>query len=280
MLKHRPSMLKKLALVASLGLLLVACESEAERQAKADQKAYQEKYAKAKALFEERCRTAGVVIHRTVQDVEGIELTKIRQPIPWGGKEYFDPMWPEAAMAAEYRGDDYINQFLMTESIDARDVKRRGSLVPPDFNPGSGGMRRGYRFVEVIDPATQQVSRAQFDSHPPGANLWGKAPRLTPSSTSATQYALDFEDILDPADRQHWIAGTRLRILDKQSGEVIAQLTRYVWDSGFGARSTGRWPWQHAASRGPGQECPSLPGVVHSGSRFFVDTVLIPKQGD
>lgn len=66
-------------------------------------------------MFEERCKTAGVVIKRTVKDVEGIELTKIRPPIPWAGKEYFDPMYPGAAMAGEMLGDYYIKQFLMSE---------------------------------------------------------------------------------------------------------------------------------------------------------------------
>ena len=244
------------------------------------EKASKERYAKARALFEERCKTAGVVIHRTVKDVEGIELTKVRQPVPWGGKEYFDPMWKEAAMASEARGNDYINQFLMTESIDARDLSRRGSLNPPDFGPGSGGMRRGYRYVEVLDPSTQQRSRAQFDSHPPGTNLWGKALRLTPISTSTTRYALDYEDAMDAKDREHWVAGTVLKVVDKRAGEVIAELRRYIWDSGFGVSTTGRWPWEHAARSGPTQMCPHTPGAAHYTSRSFVDTVLIPKQGD
>lgn len=271
---HRFGPLPLLGLCLIVGL--TACKSEKTKQ----DEAYQQRYAKAKALFEERCKTAGVVIKRTVQDVEGIELTKVRQPVPWGGREYFDAMWAEAAMATEYRGDNFVNQFLMTESIDARDPGRRGSLNPPDFEFGSGGVRRGYRYVEVIDPATQQRSRAQFDFYPPGTNLWGKPPRLTPISESATRYALDYEDIVDPADRHLWIAGTRLKVIDKQSGEVIAQLTRFVLDAGFGVSTTGRWPWQHAASSGPSGVCPSLPGVRHDTSRKFIDTVLIPKQGD
>ena len=63
---------------------------------------FRNKLGLLKALFEQRCKTAGVVIHRTVKDVEGIELTKIRQPVPWGGKEYFDPMWPEAARTKRF----------------------------------------------------------------------------------------------------------------------------------------------------------------------------------
>ncbi|NCT84577.1 MAG: hypothetical protein GXC94_15615 [Comamonadaceae bacterium] len=84
-------------------LLLSACgKSQADKEAEAREAAYREKYAKAKALFEERCKAAGVVIKRTVKDVDGIELTKIRQPIPWGGKEYFDPMYPEAALQDDH----------------------------------------------------------------------------------------------------------------------------------------------------------------------------------
>lgn len=244
------------------------------------QKAAQERYAKAKALFEERCKTAGVVIKRTVKDVEGIELTKIRQLIPWGGKEYFDPMFPEAAMAGEHRGDAYINQFLMTESIDWRDPNRRGSLNSPDFDTGSKfPLKRGYQFVEVVAPVTHTRYLAQLGKYPPGTNLWVKPPMLTPVTKSSTRYALDYEDIVDPAERQLWIAGTRLKVIDKERDEVIAVLTRYVWDAGFGVSSTGRWPWSYAAMSGSG-ECPNLPGAKSDISRKFVDTVLIPKQGE
>jgi hypothetical protein len=90
---------------------------------------------------------------------------------------------------------------------------------------------------------------------------------------------LDYEDIVSPEDRLFWIAGTVLKVVDKQTGEVIARLTRYVWDSGFGASSTGRRPWEHAGRRGS-QTCPDILGVAHTTSRRFVDTVLIPKQGD
>ncbi len=266
-----------IATVALLGLGIAGCAAVKTPE----QKAAEERYAKAKARFEERCKTAGVVIHRTVTDVEGIELTKVRQPVPWGGKEYFDPMWAEAAMAAETRGNDYINQFLMTESIDKLNPDRRGSLNPPDFDAGPRAVPRlGYRYVEVVDRSGEQRSRAQFASHPPGTNLWSKAPRMTPVAKSTTRYALDYEDLVDAKDRELWVAGTVLKVVDKQTGEVIAQLTRYVWDAGFGVSTTGRWPWQHAASTGPSQVCPHIAGASQTLSRKFVDTVLAPKQGD
>ncbi len=97
---------------------------------------------------------------------------------------------------------------------------------------------------------------------------------------SSTRYALDYEDLVDPADRAYWVAGTKLRVIDKQADQVIAELTRYVIDPGFGVSSTGRWPWSHATIRRD-QVCPSNVNVpLHTDSRYFVDTVLIPKQGD
>lgn len=261
-------------------LALTACgKSVAEKDAEARSGAHREKYARAQALFEERCKTAGVVIKRTVKDVEGIELIKTRQPIPWGGEEYFDPMYPEAAMAGEHRGNDYINQFLMTESIDKQDPDRRGNLNSPDFDAGPRAFsKRGYQFVEVVDAKTQMRLRGQLGVHPAGTNLWVKAPDLMPVSKSATRYALDYEDIVDPDDRQLWIAGTKLKIIDKQEGEVIAVMTRYVWEAGFGGGSTGRWPWEHANASGRSQTCPYHAGARDDISRKFADTVLVPKQ--
>jgi hypothetical protein len=261
-------------LLIGLLVLLGGCDNPAE-------KAYRERYAKAKAVFDERCKTAGVVIHRTVKDVEGIELTKVRPKLEWADKRYFDPMFEGAAMAGENKGDDYINQFLMTESFRAKDQMKRGMLNPPKFNAGSDTVSKpGYRFVEIIDPKSGQRLRAEFGDYPPDTNLWGRPPRTTPVAVSATRYALDYEDIVDPTDRQHWVAGTRLKVIDKQTGEVIATLTKFVWDPGFGVSTTGRWPWQHADGRSD-RNCPrtSLMPTGNS-SRYFVDTVLIPKQGD
>jgi hypothetical protein len=76
------------------------------------------------------------------------------------------------------------------------------------------------------------------------------------------------------------VAGTKLRVINKENGEVIAELTRFVIDPGFGVSSTGRWPWSHASTRRD-QVCPSGANVpLGKDSRYFVDTVLIPKQGD
>ncbi|WP_175423598.1 hypothetical protein [Inhella inkyongensis] len=265
-----------------LGLLLLfsfqGCESE---QSKAE-KAYQQKYAKAKALFEERCQTAGVVIHRTVRDVEGIELTKVRPKLEWADKRYFDPMFEGAAMAGENQGDDFIKQFLMSEFLVPDRPNERSSLGPPTQEKKRSGLviKKGYAFVEYIDASARQRFMCRPDwslDHPnwvPGQH------HCTAIERSSTRYALDYEDIVTPADRALWVAGTRLKVIDKQSGETIATFTKFVWDPGFGVSTTGRWPWQHADGRGD-RNCPYEQFKPTSNdSRYFVDTVLIPKQGD
>lgn len=240
-----------------------------------------DKYLAAKRLFAERCKESGVTVRRTVADIEGIELTKIRPEIPWGGKEYFDPMFPGAAMAIENKGDNYVKQFLMTEIRYVKTPDRRGSLAPRytrsddrDMNP-----ERGYRFIEYVDAQNNRFRCVP--TFKDGETGWTQGQhRCDPIERSSTRYAVDYEDIVNPQDRALWIAGTKLKVIDKETGQTIAQLTKYVWDPGFGAGSTGRWPWQHAAS-GNSTTCPNdFDQPLHQDTRYFVDKVLIPKQGE
>ncbi|MGM9483290.1 hypothetical protein ACS5PN_18990 [Roseateles sp. NT4] len=254
---------------------LAAC---GERQADKEARLRGERYAIAKAVFEERCKTSGVLVKGVVKDVDGIELTKLRGEIPWGGKEYFDPMYPEAAMAAEHRGDDYIKQFLMSEFRDALHPEQRGQLAPHLTHNVQQLLPpvRGYRFVEYVnDAGTRFRCEATWKD---GESNWTTGQhQCAPVASSSARYALDYEDIVDSADRELWIAGTKLKVIDKASGEVIAKLTRFVWDSGFGGSSTGRWPWSYASTSGSG-DCPNVSGVKNDISRKFVDTVLVPRR--
>jgi hypothetical protein len=191
-------------------------------------------------------------------------------------------MYPEAAMAGEHRGDDYIKQFLMNEFVDARLPDRRGALGPPT----SGGtaanvtLKGGYQFVEYVDPKNQNRYRCMPDwsrNHP---NWVDGQHHCAPTTTSNTRFSLDYEDLVDTSDRALWIAGSKLKVIDKQTGEVIAELTKFVWDPGFGVSTTGRWPWQHAGATGSDRKCPSPYQPTGSDSRYFVDTILQTRQGE
>jgi hypothetical protein len=264
-----------LGLLAAV-LLLGACDGPTPWEARKDR----ERLAKAQAIFAERCKTAGVVIKRTVKDVEGIELKKVRPELVNAEKHYFDPMFEGAAMAGEVSGIDYIKQFLMYESRASYAPLQRGDLGPPTATNTHQLLppAPGYRFVEVAEADGNRYRYSPVWT--PGQSNWvdGQHKR-EPVQSSSTRYALDYEDIVDPADRAYWVAGTKLRVIDKQNGEVIAELTRYVIDPGFGRAGTGRWPWPHATLRAD-QQCPSTVGIKQYVSRTFVDIVLIPKQGD
>jgi hypothetical protein len=259
---------------------LVACgKSQATKDSEAREASYRDKYAKAKALFEDRCKTSGVVVKRTVQDVEGIELTKVRQPLVWDARELFDPMYPDAALANELRGDDYIKQFLLSEFRSQLHPEKRGAMMPHLTHNTHQRLppTRGYRFVEYSDLVGNRY-RCEATWKDGEANLTTGQHRCEPVKTSMARYALDYEDMVDTADRSLWVAGTKLKVVDKSSGEVIAQLTRFVWDPGFGVSTSGRRPWEHANASD--QICPNVVGTHRFDSRYFVDTVLIPKQGD
>ena len=224
------------------------------------------------------------MIHRTVKDVEGIELTKVRQPVPFGGKEYFDPMWSEAAMAGQARGDDYLKSFLVSEHIYRAMPSARGELGPPTLESKTSeaflAVKKGYDFVEYLDPNGGQRFRCTPDWSQQHPNWIPGQHHCKPVAQSSTRYALDYEDIVNRADRQLWVAGTRLKVMDKRTGEVIATYTKFIWDPGFGVSTTGRWPWSHADGMGD-RNCPVEPNKqTGKDSRYFVDTVLIPKQGD
>ena len=267
-------------------MALAACgKSQADKEAEAKDAAYREKYAKAKALFEERCKTAGIVVKRIVVDVEGIELIKVRPKLDWADKRYFDPMFDGAAMADEAQGDSYIASFLYSELRNRNKPKERGLIQPTfvksDFNQEPP--RRGYRYVDVPDASSDQIWRYQIVPAVTDAEFrrlggWAKDLERTQYSGKAARYAVSYQDIVDAADRAFWIAGTRIKIVDQQTDEVIAQLTRFVWDPGFGVSTAGRWPWQHVDGRSD-RNCPK-PYELGYQTRKFVDTVLIPKQGD
>ncbi len=258
----------------TLTLAIAGCNRE--------EAAHEERLAKAKAIFAERCKTAGVVIKRTVKDVDGIELTKIRPKLDYADRRYFDPMFEGAAMAGEVYGEDYIKQFLMYEFRSPDQPGVRGALGPitNEKRRTRKDPMKGYDFVEYVDTAEKKRYRCTPDWSLDHPNWVDGQHRCEAVNQSKARYALDYEDLVDPADRAYWVAGTKLRVIDKQSTEVIAELTRFVIDPGFGASQTGRWPWSHASMRRD-QQCPSNVGQrAHNDSRYFVDTVLIPKQGD
>lgn len=235
----------------------------------------------AKRRFAELCKSAGVKIYRSVDDVDAVLLAKVRPVL--SAKELADPMLPGAGLAGERQGDEYIATFLGVES--------RPSGNPPEWR-GTVSLAPGiqlprYHNVEAIDPAdgqryayTASMREVEYFDTSRSQKMKTLKPALerTRASGPAPSYVVDFEDLVDPEDRKMWIAGSKIRVLDRTSGEILGEFTTYVMDIGMGATGRGtRDPWSHAASRE--YRCPVVKGSVDTVTRYFVDQVLKPKRG-
>ena len=223
---------------------------------------FDKRYAAASARFEERCKIAGDKIVRTVDDVEGIMVMKIRtrKDVGYGHEQYA----PGAAFYRESTDQEYLTSFLWFED---RLDGRRGRL----------NTRRtsfpGYAFLDAVDSSDGKKYRYRMIEQPDRAFPDGV--RLVPERTLSTEatprYAVTFEDSYEPEDREHWIAISTIKIIDLRTNEEIAKHTRVAFDHGLGGRGGGRQPWAFA------QFCPELGPIYAAQTRHFVDQVLKPK---
>lgn len=243
-----------------------------------------ERAAVAKVMFEERCKKAGVFIHRKVPDVEGILVMKLRpREINYGNQFLMDDPY-----GRDLSGDGYLVS-LLRGSFQAN---TKGAL-PPGSPP-----RLGYHYVEAMDPIDGKRYRytgsvrdyvvtpnRAFNSVSEPFTTRGFVMDKTPALSSQPRFGLTYDDISTRQDREYWIAGSSLRVVDTQTGEVLAERVGYMWDPGQGNNSGGRSPWLLAAN----YACPSfirIPGAKPDGhasgdqahqAQDFVESVLVPK---
>lgn len=237
---------------------------------------------RGKVLWEEKCRTvAGEKIYRTVENVEGLVLLKVRPQA--GEREWSDRMWPGAAFAIEAFGDSYLNTFLGYEYAAGQSNGKPGVVTPKDrgfitTERRIGGLP-GYRYVDVIDEKDGKRYRYkgrweepwQYDKN----YLKGYIKFFLDKSVApdpAPRYAVTFEDHVIPADRALGIASGTVKVLDLQTNEVLGELTRYAWTPGLSAANPS--PWLTA------YKCPGHAVGSDAATRKFVDQVLIPKKGN
>lgn len=236
------------------------------------------KLAGAKAMFAERCKTAGEKIYKTVENVEGIYLMKIRP----GDINFGDQFKLDDPYGHDSGGEMYLLNFL-------RGFHHQSSITQgPGFPP-----REGYAFVEAVEPKDGQRYRytGRIDQ-----------PSLTDSSYSADykrfvmdrtlapgkqpRYGVTYDDISTLEEREYWIAGSSLKVVDLQTNEVIAERIGYMVDWAQGSQAGGRSPWLFAADNA----CPDfnrnrlrrVPGPGSSAqagqSLDFVEKVLKPSK--
>ena len=180
------------------------------------QEEWDRKYKEAEAVFNEQCKTAGEKIYRTVDNVEGIMLLKV---VPEStvsvDAQNRDPMWDNAALQ-ENEGIEFIGKFL-------------------GLYGGNGGSY--YNYVDVLQPNQSDIIRYTGHHSPLKQSLNPRQP---------ARYAVTFENNVDPKLRRHWVAGATIRVIDRQTDEVIAEKTIYAFEKGLGGTGGARMPWAFA----------------------------------
>ena len=241
---------------------------------------YLAKIMEAEAYYKDKCeKVAGIKIYKTVPDVEGVLLMKIRPSRT--DRELSDPDWPGAAFGTEYSGDSYITSFLGWEKR-PQYSKERGNIStsPPTENARNLGWEffPGYRWVEVIDPQDGQRYRYsgrydepwQTDKSYLKGYIRFKLNKTPPPSKTPPRYAVTFEDHVIPEERALWVASSTVKVLDLKTHEVLGEMTIYAMSYIHAPRHS--MPWLNH------QVCPIPEGRDGTRTRHFVDQILIPKK--
>lgn len=229
----------------------------------------------AQAMISERCKQAGEFIHQTVEDVEGVYLLKLR-PKESNTDDQF-------ALDDPY-GDDVSGMGLISSFL------RQGT------EPGkeaSAAMAKGYHFVVANDLSDGRLYRFTGRMEEP----WQKDKSYlkgytrfvvdkSPPPEPLPRYGVTWDDISTREEREYWIAGSSLKVIDLQTNKVIAERIGYMIDWGQGSKAGFRSPWLAAAD----SACPSFRFIPNAprvspdshwqiGQIYrFVSKVLRPKQ--
>ncbi|MDO5652552.1 MAG: hypothetical protein Q4G39_00375 [Brachymonas sp.] len=237
--------------------------------------AYQLRYDAAKAVFDERCKTAGVKIYKTVENVEGIQLEGLRE----GGKTpgMDNPDWEGAGMPYEYTGKSFIKSFLFNEYQGTAGFN--DELQPYDpakglrgsFGGGGPLVGYGYRYVDVKQEDGSFIRyHRSFDAD--GKPMQELAQEPIPAANAA-RYMVRYINDPNPEDRKHWVAGATVAITDSHTDETLAELRAFAFEQLFGSTNQ-RLPWRNVR-----QMCPLE--AYHGDNksiRFFVDQIIKPIQ--
>ena len=186
-------------------------------------------------------------------------------------------------------GDWYIKEFLRGFHHQTKEPSAPGS--PP---------RMGYAYIETVDPQDnvryRYTGEIKVMMHVSSMLMGGdgrstfqtkefaldRAPAITPPP----RYGVTYDDISTREERNYWIAGSSLKVIDLQTNEVVAERIGYMMDSGQGNTSGGRSPWLAAADhacpgfqRNPFRAIPAGHGASAQAIQTldFVEKVLKPK---
>lgn len=229
--------------------------------------------------FNKLCASAGPKVFRQVHDIEGFVVYGLRrktQAADLEDKAFSGDVYSQidTSLAPE---DAFVRQFLTKLEWDARwytpdaDLSTRyGTIEIPAVVDGVVGF---YRYTDA-SVRSEFKSKREF------------------VQTAASAYGVKIEDISTPADREHWIAGTKWTIMHLNSSEVLGEFTAFaidplqgqtVFKGGTGNAGAPKPPWNRAGNpryrmTGVQLACPEKDIYQQRlNSRDFVRSVLVPR---
>lgn len=266
-----------------LPFLLAACATTGGAQNTPTREDGRARLTKAEAVFAERCKKSGEFIHRTAENVEGIFLMKIRPD----GMNYGDQYRMDDPYGSDHGGDAYIRSLLRGKYANSRPEKPTAQTPP----------RNAYHYVEALDPkdgkryrytgsrkavgkqdATAPNTKVELQRNPNyDLSIYAFVLDKVLAPGPVPRYGVTYDDISTREEREHWIAGSSLKVIDLTTNEVMAERIGYMMDRGQGDRSAGRAPWLFAADHA----CPAFSSTHGATAQInqtekFVEKVLKP----
>lgn len=199
---------------------------------------------RAYAMWKERCGKSEEFVHKVVDGVEGLFLLNIRTRSNHG-ETLEDQFALDDPYGNDSTGKEYILNFL-------HGFYNRTPEATPKI--AGGPPRAGFGYVEALDPKDGKLYRYtgrveqpwQYDKSYVKDYTRFVLDR-TPIDRRTARYGLKFDDISTREEREHWIAGSSLKVVDLDTQEVIAERVGYMVDWAQGSRGGGRRPWLFAA---------------------------------
>lgn len=250
-------------------LLIERHENQLARQARL------QRYEQAKAHFEAQCQKAGLQINKTVSGVKGLVFMRWRTGDFNHGNLPGDQFRMNDPYGGNCRGEDCLYRMLRVT---------RGQDLDPDQSLaktlGWANPYIGYDYLETTDPADGKKYRyIKILAEKPGHLLRPSLTRqIIPRYTA--RYGITWEDLSTLQDREQWIAGSSLKIIDLKTQDVLAERTAYMFDRGMGINGPMRAPWSTAEKGACGRmavpEDPNDHEVSSTEMRDFAMKVLLP----
>lgn len=179
-------------------------------------------------MYHELCTTqAGIRIHKTGNGAEGLLIVKLDpkdRDGHWTGNQYgMENPYGYEWKHADWRGANYVNWFPFVElPYFLESGLPKTKFIHREFRP-TGEMKIERDIVQNKASYDERLPEYRDPTPYPVWQLFD-----TPLEQPTARYELTWVDISTPEQRDYWIAGSRATIRDRQTGEVLAELTGFV----------------------------------------------------